>query len=127
MTSDNEKPIEMYMQHPINRDEYIDTLHLKDKAFCASSSFVRILPPPPTPPSRGGGQAHLRNHFITPDGSEVWAASYIVGDDAATADVAATIACILSNQKEKLEQVMNRLSVQYYVINERGERLGNMI
>lgn len=115
MTSDNGQPITVYMQHPLNDGEYIDIIQLKDKAFCASSSFKRVW----TKHDKDAAGDKV-NHFITSDGSEVWAASYIIADDTVTADVAATVACILSVDANKLVSVMNRMKVEYFVIDRNG-------
>ena len=59
------------------------------------------------------------NHFISDD-EEVWASSYVVSDNATNADIFATVACLLSSNKDKLSDYSKDFNVDYFVINKEG-------
>ena len=103
LTSDNQEPIELYMEHPLEQGNYIYKIKLKDKAFCTSSSFKRSWE----------YKDKLYNHFVDSrksinknvsllESEMIWAAAYVIGDNATVADVYATIACIDSEQIIKM-------------------------
>ena len=94
MTSDHEMPIDIYMQHPVNDDEYIYKISLKDQGFAASSSFKRKWIKSDNDKPNDDRSGDIVNHFISPLGDEVWAASYVIATNAMAADVYATVLCI---------------------------------
>lgn len=110
VTSNNEKEIEIFLEHPTKEGEYIYKIKIKNKAFCVSSSFKRMWLV----------EDKEVNHFIG-DNEEVWATSYVVGGNATITDIFATVACILSSQESKLINVANEFSVEYFVVNKAGQ------
>lgn len=117
VTHNNGEPIEIVMQHPTNKDEAVGTLLLKDKAFCCSSSYVRMW-------EKDGEK---KNHFVTQDKKEVWAASYVVGETATSADVAATVLCIASDDEEVMKTVAHKFDVTYLVYDKDFNSHGNLV
>ena len=109
VTSDNEKEIELFLEHPTNKDQYINKIKIKNKSLCVSSSFKRVW-------NKEGEEV---NHFIGEE--NVWAISYIVGGKATNADVFGTIACILSSNENKIKSIYKDFDVEYMVINQKGE------
>jgi thiamine biosynthesis lipoprotein len=114
MTHNSDQPIEVFLQNPIQRDILLGSLYLKNQAFCASSSYVRAW-------EKDGIR---KNHFITSGGREVWAASFTVGNTATIADIAATVLCITSADKEKTKKFANAFEVDYLVYDDTGAPYG---
>ena len=108
VTSNHGKDVELLLEHPINEGDYINKIVLKNKAFCASSSFKRSW-------KKGSTQV---NHFIAD--KEIWAASYVIGNTATMADMYATVFCILADTPSSLERFAKDNTLDYIVINERG-------
>ena len=123
MTSDNEIPIDIYMQHPVNDDEYIYKISLKDQAFTASSSFKRKWIKSNNKSDYDkfdndiSDSDNTVNHFISPDSTEVWSASYVIADDAMTADVYATVLCI-EPDPTLIKNKVYANTIEYFVIKE---------
>ncbi len=115
-THHNNAPIMVYMQHPKNHDEYIGTLMLKNQSFCSSSSYMRTW-------HREGKRM---NHFITRDGKEIWAASYVVGDTGVVADVAATVLTICAYNEKKVDVYAKALDVHFLVVQDTNELFGDL-
>jgi FAD:protein FMN transferase len=111
------EPVELFLQHPLQKDKVLGSVLVKNRAFCSSSSYVRAW-------KHDGID---RNHFVTKSGKEVWAASFVIGDTATTADIAATILCITSQDKEMVGSVAHRFDVEYLVCNEQQEFFGNLV
>ena len=82
VSSDNDKAVEIALAHPTQPGESIGTVLLKDQGFAASSPHVRAWTDAKT--------NETQNHLL----SEAAVASYVVAEDAATADVWATAASI---------------------------------
>ena len=108
-TSDHGAELDFYMEHPTNVGEYIHKIKIKNKAFCVSSSFKRSW--------QNNGE--MVNHFIYKN--NIWASSYIVCDNIIQADMAATIACIVSSSYGKLVEYMQAFEAEYFVINENSQ------
>lgn len=116
LTSDNDKEVELYLQHPVEENKFIGSIKIKDRAFCCSSSFKRSW-------IQNGVE---QNHFISD--RPVIAASYVVGDNATEADVYATVLCILSDDKEKLERIMKNKNIknkklEYLVFDKNADKI----
>ncbi len=111
VTSNHGEPIELYLEHPINQDEYLGTIKVRDKAFCSSSSFKRRW-------KKDGKEV---NHFIAD--KEVWAASYVLSDTATIADIYATVCCIQSDTNNELENLAREARFKFAVINKNGKML----
>lgn len=109
VTSNNEEKIEIFLEHPTKQGEYIYKIKIKDKAFCSSSSFKRMWLV----------EDKEVNHFIGDD-EEVWASSYVISDGATNADIFATVACLISSNKDKLIDYSKDFNVDYFVINKEG-------
>jgi thiamine biosynthesis lipoprotein ApbE len=108
--------VEVYLQHPLEKSIVIGSMTLKDSAFCSSSSYVRAW-------DKDGVK---KNHFITPDGSEVWAASFVVGKTAVQADVMATVLCITSLDVAHSKKLAQVNKVTYYGYDEHGDTQGDL-
>ncbi len=104
VTSDNGQEVELFLEHPHNTGEYLNKICIKNSSLCSSSSFKRTW-------KHEGKQV---NHFIADD--EVWAASYVVGDNATITDMYATVFCILADKKEILESLATASHVEYIVL-----------
>lgn len=113
VSSNHEESVELYLEHPIEAGEYIYKIKIKNQSLCVSSSFKRAW-------QNAGAEV---NHFITKEGEAVWAAAYIVGPSATLSDVAATVACISSDNTESLSKNMEALGVQYLVIDKNGKAI----
>lgn len=111
VTSNHGDPVELFLEHPIHEGEYIYEIHLKNKAFCASSSFKR----------RWNKDGKEVNHFIAE--KEVWSASYVIGDDTTTTDMYATVFCILADEKTLVEKLSATTHLEYIVICDDGKTL----
>lgn len=109
LTSNHGKKVEIFLEHPVNEGEYFNKIHLKNTAFCCSSSFKRRW-------TKDGKDV---NHFIAKE--EVWAASYLTGKTATITDMYATVFCILANEPEKLEALKIALCLEYLVIKDDGK------
>lgn len=112
VTSNHGKEIKLFLEHPTESGQYLNTIALKDSALCCSSSFKRRW-------KKGTQEV---NHFVNTDegADEVWAASYVVGKSTTIADIYATVFCILSQQKQKLESFATRAHLEYVVIGDDG-------
>ncbi|MEN9881131.1 MAG: hypothetical protein RLZZ308_314 [Candidatus Parcubacteria bacterium] len=113
VTSDHNKPILLYLEHPTDATLSIGSVPLQNQSLCVSSSFKRSW--------NVGDTTH--NHFIASgNGTErhVIAASYVVGETAVVADVIATCMCIVAHSQEAVMSIADTYSVQYCVINEEG-------
>jgi thiamine biosynthesis lipoprotein len=109
VTSDREKEIQLFLEHPVHDGEYINAIAIKNKAFCSSSSFKR----------RWNKDGKEVNHFIASD--EVWAASYCIGETATITDMYATVFCIIANKKDTLEKIAISQHIDYCVIGDDGK------
>jgi FAD:protein FMN transferase len=116
VTHKDGEAIELFLQHPLQRDVVIGSVSVKNNAFCSSSSYVRAW-------KHHGVD---RNHFVTKHGKEVWAASFVVGTTATSADMAATVLCIASHDKKFVDIVAHRFGVDYLVLNEQQELFGTL-
>lgn len=112
-TSDNEDPIELMLQHPVNADEYIYKIKVKNQSLCASSSFKRSW----------DIEGRKVNHFIDKERKGVWAASYIVADDVVIADMAATVACICADDNTNLSKYVGESGAEYLVFDKNGDMI----
>lgn len=117
VTHNNDSPVEVYLKHPIQPDEVVGKVLLKNKAFCSSSSYLRTW-------EKDGVK---RNHFVTPEGGDVWAASYVVGSTATDADIAATVLCITSSDEIKSRNIAEAFSVNYLVYDIDFHSHGNLV
>lgn len=116
-THNKGRPITVLLQHPFNLDESIGSVELYNQSLCASSSFIRSW-------EKDGIK---RNHFVSKDGSEVWSASYTIGGSATRADMAATVLCLLANNKEEVSAFAHVSGVSYLVYVEELGLYGNMV
>jgi thiamine biosynthesis lipoprotein len=105
---DPDKKITIYLQNPLNTTEVIGSVALCNESLCASSSYVRMWKK----------EGEYKNHFVTKNGNEVWAASFVVGRDACTADVLATVCCLFSDDIDRLQEIAKLSKVTYLVIDE---------
>lgn len=116
MTNNQGKGIEVYLQHPKKKDILIGKMVLINKAFCSSSSYTRAWE----------HDGILKNHFITPTNEEVWAASFVVGDNACTSDMMATVLCITSDDKELSYTLARDTGLEFLVENKQKEFFGDL-
>ncbi len=117
-TSEHGEPITVFMEHPKHKDRVIGEIKLLNQAFCSSSSYVRSW--------KKDGEA--KNHFITQDGSEVWAASYVVGKKATVVDMMATVFCIIAKNHTDITKYEESMHVSALVYEElSGEWTGSLV
>ncbi len=116
MTHNQGKGIEVYLQHPKQKDILIGKMTLINNAFCSSSSYTRAWEQ----------DGILKNHFITPTNEEVWAASFVVGDSACTSDMMATVLCITSDDKELSYTLARDTGVEFLVENRQEKLFGDL-
>jgi thiamine biosynthesis lipoprotein ApbE len=110
------EPVEVYLQHPINQDEIIGSIAIKNKSLCCSSSYIRMWEK----------DNKKQNHFISSNGNEIWAASYVVGDIATSADIAATVLCLASKNEQHMETLSKNFNVDYLVYDDAFIPFGNL-
>lgn len=101
VTSNQDKPIKLHMEHPTKAKTSLGTLELKDQAFASSSPYRRAW--------KSGD--NTQSHII----GETKLASYITTNSAADADVFAT-ASLLMNQSE-LEQLAKTETFRFNIFN----------
>lgn len=110
-SSDHGNNVELYLEHPTNEEEYIGKILVKDASFCCSSSFKR----------RWQKDGKIVNHFIAP--VDIWSASYVLGPDATTTDMYATVFCILAKEEATIEAFSMMSHLEYLVIKDDGKTL----
>jgi thiamine biosynthesis lipoprotein len=108
MTSNQGEEIEVFLEHPTDVGSYLNTIKIKNGAFCSSSSFKRSW-------IHNGKPV---NHFIAE--KEVWAASFVLGPTTTMADMYATVFCILSDNKDLLKELSKKETLDYLVIDSNG-------
>lgn len=116
VTHQNNQPVELLLQHPLKQTESIGNVLLKNQALCCSSSYVRMW-------EHDGIQ---KNHFVTKDNKEVWAASFVVGASATIADMAATVLCITSKDQILSKRIAEEFGVTYLVYDESFNAFGDL-
>lgn len=116
MTHNQGEPIEVFLQHPQKSDEMIGSLLLKNKAFCSSSSYMRMW----------GTEEKMCNHFISPTQEEVWAASFVVGETALVTDALATVLCITSSDEYLSSSLTSIYDVTYLTYLDDGTLFGTL-
>ncbi|MBC7471710.1 MAG: FAD:protein FMN transferase [candidate division SR1 bacterium] len=72
-----------YLEHPLNKGEYIDTVSIKNQALCSSSNIKRSWIS-----TSGINYSHLIGSRLEP------VQSYVIAKDCVTADIVATICCL---------------------------------
>ena len=96
---------------------------MKDQGFAASSSFKRRWIKSNSRPDHDkfdndiSDSDNTVNHFVSPDGAEVWSASYVIADDAMTADVYATVLCI-DPDPTLIKNKKYTNTIEYFVIKD---------
>jgi thiamine biosynthesis lipoprotein ApbE len=108
--------IVVYIQNPEDRNVLIGSFGIKNQSLCASSSYVRSWI----------HDDKVKNHFITKDQREIWAASFVVGDNATLTDMLATVFCINSHDKQVCESLASQTSVLYRAIQKDEASFGNL-
>jgi thiamine biosynthesis lipoprotein len=110
-TSDNGKEIEIFLENPINEQEFLGSVFIKNQSFCASSSFKRSWIK----------NQKQENHFINNSNSPIVAASFVVSETATTTDVLATLFCILAEDESKIKSLQEIYKAEYLIINSEGK------
>lgn len=109
-------PITVYLQHPKEREKLLGEVSILNQAFCSSSSYVRVWE----------NEGELKNHFVTKDKKEVWAASFVVGPSATITDSLATVFCITSLDESLTCQIADKHKVSYLVYDTSFHSFGNL-
>jgi thiamine biosynthesis lipoprotein len=109
-TSNQKKPIEIYLEHPIETNTFIGKVLIKNESFCASSSFKR----------NWVHEGAIKNHFIEKSGVEIVAASYTISKKCVAADMGATMACLYSKDKVRLKKLAGFLDMEYMSLSDEG-------
>ena len=109
LTSDNEKPISLKLEHPNETDKYIGEVRLKNQSMCASSSFKRMW--------TKNGQEY--NHFIDiKNNKKVQSATFVISDNTVNADILATTIAIVSENQDLVHEIIKNENCEYLVITE---------
>lgn len=85
LTSDNEEPIEIYLENPINTNNIIKPILCKNRAICGSSPHKRVW---------FDKQGIKQTHIISPENKKVNYSSFVFAPNVIDADVFATSLCI---------------------------------
>jgi thiamine biosynthesis lipoprotein len=105
-------PIKVFLENPLVCGEVIGEVELLNESLCCSSSFKR----------KWVQNGEEKNHFISGDSREVWAASFVIAQNATLADTFATTLCILTQKPKKLEEIMKRnKDIEFLAVGENGE------
>ncbi len=107
MTSDNEEPLTVYLEHPLEEEVFLGKIMLKNKGFAGSSSFKRSW-------QKDGEE---KNHFVT-QGNEVWGASFIVAENALIADSLATCVLLQLPSTSKQELLASTYGASFLLMSE---------
>ncbi len=83
VTSDNKKPVMIYLQDPINRDIAVGSMYIKDQGFAASSPYIRSW--------KSNGREF--SHLVVKESVEI-NGSFVVASSALQADIWATTLAI---------------------------------
>jgi thiamine biosynthesis lipoprotein len=111
-TSDNEKEIEIFLENPIDKQEFLGSVFIKNKSFCASSSFKRSWIK----------NQKQENHFVNNSDSPIVAASFVVSETTTKTDVLATLFCILAEDENKIKNLQEIYNIEYLVLNKLGQK-----
>jgi thiamine biosynthesis lipoprotein len=112
-TSDHEKPVKVLLEHPTDQSLAIGEVELLNQSLCVSSSFKRVW-------QKDGRTA---NHFISASDKEIQAASYVLGSEATSTDVLATILCLFGNDELAVGEILTKYRSNGLVLNELGQVL----
>ncbi len=108
-TTDNGEPLQILLEHPLEKEIYLGKIEIKYQGFAASSSFKRMW-------NKEGKEV---NHFVT-QGDEVWGASFVVAKNALIADALATCLLLYLPSKKEQEKLCQTYSASYMLIDDEG-------
>lgn len=112
-TSDHGAPVKVLLEHPTDQSLAIGEVELFNQSLCVSSSFKRVW-------QKDGQTA---NHFISASDKEIQTASYVVGSEATSTDVLATILCLLGNDQSAVAKILMKYGSSGLVLNDSGQVL----
>ena len=102
-TTDNGKPLTVYLEDPINLGTYLGSIDLKNNSMCASSPYKRSWVK----------DKNTFSHIISPNSNQEIFSSFVVSDSVVLSDCLATCLCIDPN----ILQNHNNLVESYLVID----------
>jgi thiamine biosynthesis lipoprotein len=111
VTSDNEDPVEINLQNPLNESEYLGSIFLKNQSICGSSPHKRKW--------KSKDNSKEYSHIIDPKEENRFNSSFVVGNSATLCDTLATCLCI---DEDLLSEFPH---VDYLVLNKNGEIIKN--
>lgn len=106
VTSNNENPVEISLQNPVNADEFIGSIFLMNQSICGSSPHKRKW--------YGSITQKEYTHIIDPSNKNKLNSSFVSGSSAVLCDSLATVLCI---DEDVLE---NYPHVDYLVFDKNG-------
>lgn len=113
VTSNNEEPIEIFLQNPLNPDLVIGSVKLKNNSLCASSPLKRRWV--------GNKTNKEYSHIIDLKDENKFNSSFVVGQNATISDTLATCLCISEDCLDNFNEV------SYLVLNRNGEVIKNTL
>lgn len=111
VTSNNENPVEINLQNPLNEDEFIGSIFLKNQSICGSSPHKRKW--------IGNKTQKEYSHIVDPKNQNRFNSSFVSGNSTAICDSLATVLCI---DEDILQGYPH---VDYLVLNKNGEIIKN--
>lgn len=113
VTSDNENPVEIFLENPLNTDLIIGSVKLKNQALGASSPFKRVW---------FGDKTNTEySHIVDLKNINKFNSSFVVGKNATICDTLATCLCIDENC------ILGFNEVSYLVLDRVGEVIKNTL
>jgi thiamine biosynthesis lipoprotein len=112
-TSDHGGSIKALLEHPTDKSLAIGEVELFNQSLCASSSFKRVW-------QKDG---RIANHFIGGSDKEIQAASYVMGSEATSTDVLATMLCLLGNDQSAVAKILMKYGSNGLVLSQSGQVL----
>ena len=108
-TTDNGTPLQILLEHPLEKEMYLGKIEIAYQGFAASSSFKRMW----------SKEEREVNHFVT-QGEEVWGASFVIAKNAFVADALATCVLLYLPSKQEQGPLCHDYSASYMLIDEEG-------
>ena len=113
VTSDNENPVEIYLESPLNSDIVFGSVALKNQSLCASSPHKRKW--------YGEKSKKELNHIVDLLNIEKLNSSFVVGPNATICDTLATCLCVSEDCFSDVP------GVTYLVLDKDGEVIKNTL
>lgn len=114
VTSDNEMPIEILLQSPIDPTKFFNTVKLRNSSLCASTTFKR----------RWKDQnGKVQTHVVKTDKKvEELACTFVIASKAVVADAMATV-MMMAYKTDLREKIIKEYDIKFLAMNENTETL----